>query len=54
MISIYTKGWINTPSPVDLYICTRCGYFERYVVDAQKMAEVTGTWEKVARPDKAG
>lgn len=54
MVSIYTKGWVNTPSPVDFYICTRCGLFERYVVDAQKMAEVTSTWEKVARLDEAG
>jgi hypothetical protein len=42
-------SWVTTPSPVESYICTRCGYFENYVVDDKKMAEVVNTWEKVSQ-----
>ena len=48
---VATGNWINRPSHVDCYICTRCGYFEQYVAaDAQKMSEITNDWEKVVRP----
>ena len=46
--SVYVHtSWITSPSPVESLICTRCGYFENYVVDERKMAEITNTWEKV-------
>jgi hypothetical protein len=41
---------MTAPSHVDCYICTRCGYFEQYVADAQKMSEITNSWEKVVQP----
>lgn len=40
-------SWINSASPVENLICTRCGYFETYIVDERKMAEITTSWEKV-------
>lgn len=40
-------SWLTSPSPVENFICTRCGYFETYVVDEEKMAQITNTWEKV-------
>ena len=40
-------GWLTAASPVESLICTRCGYFENYVVDDRKMAEITKTWEKL-------
>jgi hypothetical protein len=52
-VYVNTGQWMITPSPVDCYICTRCGYFEQYVAaDAQKMSEITNTWEKVVRPSQ--
>jgi len=38
---------LTSASHVENLICTRCGYFETYVVDEQKMSEITNTWEKV-------
>ena len=32
---------------VDTYICTRCGYFEHYVADPEKLSEVANTWGQV-------
>jgi hypothetical protein len=40
-------SWMTSASHVENLICTRCGYFETYVVDEQKMAEITNTWEKL-------
>ena len=54
-VYVTTGNWIVVPSPVDCYICTRCGYFEQYVAaDAQKMSEITNSWEKVSKPDQNG
>ena len=52
-VYVNTGNLVITPSPVDCYICTRCGYFEQYVAaDAQKMSEITASWEKVVKPDQ--
>ncbi len=40
-------SWVTAGSPVESYVCTRCGYFENYIVDERKMHEVASTWEKV-------
>lgn len=34
-------------SRTDDYICTDCGYFERYIADAGKLDAVTRKWERV-------
>ena len=47
-VHVKTGNWVIMPSHVDCYICTRCGYYEQYVADPQKMAEITSSWEKVA------
>jgi predicted nucleic-acid-binding Zn-ribbon protein len=41
-------SWITSGSPVENFICSRCGYFESYVIDEKKMAEITSAWEKVS------
>ena len=46
-VYVNTGQWMIAPTPVDCYVCTRCGYFENYVVDDRKMAEITKTWEKL-------
>ena len=33
-------------SDVDTYLCTSCGYFENYVLDEGKLAEVPQKWNK--------
>ena len=45
-VFVYTS-WITSASPVESLICTSCGYFENYIVDDKKMAEIANTWEKV-------
>ena len=45
---VYVRtSWLTSISPVEHLICTRCGYFESYVVDERKMSEITKSWEKV-------
>ncbi|MBK9927207.1 MAG: hypothetical protein IPP66_18210 [Anaerolineales bacterium] len=34
-------------SPANDYICTDCGYFERYIDDQPKLVEVAQKWQKV-------
>jgi hypothetical protein len=41
--SMLTEG-----SPVDTYLCTGCGYYERFVVDADKLAQVAEKWPKAS------
>ena len=41
--SMLTEG-----SAVDTYLCTGCGYYERFVVDAGKLAEVAQKWPRVS------
>jgi hypothetical protein len=31
------------------YVCTKCGLFESYIDDAEKLAEVESTWRKVIK-----
>jgi hypothetical protein len=46
--AVYVRtSWLTAASTVENLVCTRCGYFETYVVDDKKMAEITNTWEKV-------
>ncbi len=46
--SVYVHtGWPTWTSPVEHLICTSCGYFESYVIDEEKMSEITKTREKV-------
>ena len=47
-VFVYTS-WMTSTSKVENYICSRCGYFESYVMDENKMAEITRTWEKIIK-----
>lgn len=46
ILYVETGNWI-TDSPFVSFICASCGYFENYVADRDKLAEVAKTWEKV-------
>ena len=41
-IGIFARA-VNVTS----YVCTTCGYFENYIADASKLAEVAQKWTKV-------
>lgn len=32
---------------LDNYVCTDCGYLERYIADAEKLKEIVKKWPKV-------
>jgi DNA-directed RNA polymerase subunit RPC12/RpoP len=40
-------GAFSRGVPFTSYICTTCGFFENYVADQDKLAEVARTWQKV-------
>ena len=42
-VSMMTSG-----TPVDTYLCTSCGFWERYVADPEKLAQVAQKWPKVS------
>ncbi len=41
-------GALQTGVPYVSFLCTTCGYFENYVADAAKLAEVAQKWQKVS------
>ena len=45
---VQTTGQGSLGSPSDDYICTDCGYYERYIADKPKLAEVAKTWKRVS------
>ena len=38
---------IDRAIPFVSFICTTCGYYENFITDPNKLAEVTKTWQKV-------
>ena len=42
----------SMPSPFVTFLCTNCGYFENYVNDPAKLAEVSKKWVKI-KPSNA-
>ena len=44
---IQTNAGGNMGSNTDDYICTDCGYMERYLDDKEKLKEVAKTWKQV-------
>jgi DNA-directed RNA polymerase subunit M/transcription elongation factor TFIIS len=45
---------LTTPVHTVSFLCASCGYFEHYVTDRQKLAEVAHTWTRVTTPTPAG
>ena len=45
-IYVYTSAMTRAVPPED-YVCTTCGYFERYISDREKLDSVAQNWEKV-------
>jgi rubredoxin len=37
-------GGVYSGVPVQSYVCTTCGYYENYLADPQKLAEVAQKW----------
>jgi len=46
--TVFTGGIHLPPTPYVSYICTTCGYFEIYVTDQKRLAEVSNSshWTK--------
>lgn len=40
-------GMIVKHSPYISYVCTDCGYFENYIIDHNKLAEIAQQWKSV-------
>ena len=40
------KAWLST-SPLQVYICTTCGYVETYLADRSKVSDITKHWQRV-------
>ena len=38
---------LTSIAAVDNYVCTRCGYIERYISDVEKLTEIAEKWSKV-------
>ena len=45
-VNVYAS-MLTSPSQSIAYVCTTCGYFEDYIVDPAKLAEVAKAWQKV-------
>lgn len=41
-------GPSNAGSTTQDYICANCGYIERFVIDNDKLKEITKTWKRVS------
>jgi predicted nucleic-acid-binding Zn-ribbon protein len=37
---------------LDNYVCTDCGYLERYIADAEKLKEIVKKWPKVSETSR--
>ena len=37
---------LTSMAALDNYVCTQCGYLERYVADSEKLEEITRKWPK--------
>ena len=44
-VYVYT-GIITAASPIMSYVCTDCGYFENYIDDQGKLADVANKWQR--------
>jgi len=45
-IYVYT-GMLTSASLWVSYVCTDCGYFENYIADREKLADVAAEWDRV-------
>jgi hypothetical protein len=45
-IHVYT-GILSVAVEFDAFVCTTCGYFENYIADEDKLADVAKKWDKV-------
>jgi len=43
-------GGATMASAATSYVCSRCGYFENYIADANKLTSVAKAWQKVSPP----
>ena len=52
-VFVYTS-WATSPVQTVAFVCASCGYFEHYVTDQQKLAEVAQTWTRVTPASPPG
>jgi hypothetical protein len=50
-VHVHTSA-LDRAVPFVSFVCASCGYFENYIADGAKLAEVARTWAKV--PAAAG
>lgn len=44
---------LTSIAALDNYVCTSCGYIERYISDTEKLTEITEKWSKVNAGESA-
>jgi hypothetical protein len=49
-VAFVHTGGSTRATPAMSYVCTNCGYFENYLLDPAKLAQVAQTWEPVPPP----
>jgi hypothetical protein len=52
-VYLHTGTFITKPLGHHDYVCVTCGYFEQYIDDAAKLAEVGRKWARVTPGDPA-
>lgn len=45
---------LTSMAALDNYVCTKCGYVESYIGDAERLAEISNKWVRVKDKDAAG
>jgi hypothetical protein len=46
-VAFVNTGGPTRGTPAMSYVCTNCGYFENYLLDPHKLAQVEQTWHQV-------
>lgn len=50
-IVVRAGEFLLSPTPLEQFICTTCGWFESYLADPKKLARVAAEWPRVPPSD---